>query len=173
MENEILQMFLYCVPSVITAVVAYYFFNSHLKNEEGRRRYLLHKETQKDILPVRLQAYERMTLFLERISPANLIVNSTPVNNDKDDYESRLIQQIENEFNHNISQQIYITEECWNIIRAAKNATIQFIRKVSLSEKIDTADKLREAVLNEFYDKQSPSSTAISFIKKELGELMG
>ena len=41
---KIIELFSYTLPAIITGGVAYYFFNSHLKNEEGRRRYLLHKE---------------------------------------------------------------------------------------------------------------------------------
>lgn len=173
MENQIIQLLFYCVPAAITGVVAFYFFGKHTENEEGRRRYLLHREAQKDALPVRLQAYERMTLFLERITPSNLIVNTAPIGNSKNDYEAMIIQQIETEYNHNIAQQIYMTEECWSIIKAAKNTTIQIIRKVAMSSKIDTADKLREAVLNEFMEKQAPSITAISYIKNEVSQIIG
>ena len=81
-----------------------------------------------------------------------------------------MIRTIENEFEHNLSQQIYLSDECWNIIKAAKSATIQMIRKVALSE-TDSADKLREDILNETMDRQSPSATALSFVKKEIGEL--
>jgi hypothetical protein len=70
-----------------------------------------------------------------------------------------------------LSQQIYLTDDCWNVIKATKNATIQIIRKVSMSEKVDSANKLREAVLNEFMDKQSPSITALQYIKKEVSDL--
>lgn len=173
MENQIVQLLFYCIPAVITGGIAYYFFNLHTKNEEGRRRYLLHKESQKDALPVRLQAYERMTLFLERISPAHIIINTNPNSSSKADYEAFLIQQIENEFNHNLAQQVYISEDCWGIIKAAKNATIQMLRKFSNNPEIESADKFREAVLTEFMDKQPPSATAISFIKKEITEIIG
>ena len=63
-----------------------------------------------------------------------------------------------------------MSDECWNIIKAAKNATIQAIRRAGMSES-DTADKLREDVLNATMDKQSPSATALGFVKKEINEL--
>ncbi len=50
-------MFGFLLPAVVTGVVAFYFFRLHTRNEEGRRRYLLHKESQKSALPIRLQAY--------------------------------------------------------------------------------------------------------------------
>lgn len=169
MEKEVLQLFAYAIPTIITGVIAYYFFNSHTKNEDGRRRYLLQKDAQKDALPIRLQAYERMTLFLERINPSKLLIRVSPVSADKNDYETLLVSTIENEFDHNLSQQIYISEECWNIIKAAKNATIQLIRKSNMSA--DSAEKMRENVLNELLEKQSPSNAALSYIKTEVSTL--
>ncbi|MDL5511917.1 hypothetical protein QSE00_08840 [Arenibacter sp. M-2] len=168
--EEIFQLFAYLLPAVVTGVVAFYFFRLHTRNEEGRRRYLLHKDTQKNTLPIRLQAYERMALFLERIAIPSLVVRVGPKNSNKNDYENLLIKSIENEFEHNLSQQIYMTDECWNIIKAAKSATIQMIRKAGMSES-DSADKLREDILNETMEKNSPSATALAYVKKEIGEL--
>ena len=163
-------MFAFLLPAVVTGAVAFYFFRLHTNNEEGRRRFLLHKESQKNALPIRLQAYERMALFLERIAIPSLVVRIAPKSSDKGEYENLLIRHIENEYDHNLSQQIYMSDECWNIIKAAKNATIQAIRKAGMSTS-DSSSKLREDILNETMDKQSPSATALAFIKKEIGEL--
>ncbi|NER11381.1 hypothetical protein SAMN06265375_103261 [Muriicola jejuensis] len=168
--DDIFQMFGFLLPAVVTGAVAFYFFRLHTRNEEGRRRYLLHKETQKSALPIRLQAYERLALFLERISIPNLVVRVAPKSADKAAYENLLIRNIENEYEHNLSQQIYMSDECWNVIKAAKSATIQAIRRAGMSES-DSADKLREDILNETMDKQSPSATALAFVKKEISSL--
>ena len=169
-DDGILQLFAYLLPAVVTGVVAFYFFRLHTRNEEGRRRFLLHKDSQKNTLPIRLQAYERMALFLERISIPNLVVRVSPVSSNKNDYEKLLIKTIENEFDHNLSQQIYMTDECWNIIKAAKSATIQMIRKTGMSES-DSSDKFREDILSASMDKASPSATALSYVKKEISDL--
>lgn len=169
-SDQIFQLFAYLLPSIVTGVIAFYFFRLHTNNEEGRRRFLLHKDSQKDTLPIRLQAYERMALFLERISIPSLVVRVAPASQDKNAYEALLTKSIETEFEHNLSQQIYMSEECWNVIKAAKNATVQMIRKAAMSE-AETADKLREDILNESMEKSSPSTTALSFVKKELGDL--
>lgn len=172
MEAEkVIDLLLYAVPALITGLIAYYFFKEHTKNEDGRRRFLLHKDIQVNTLPIRLQAYERMTLFLERITPAKLLIRVSPTSSNKESYEALLIANIEQEFEHNLSQQIYMSDECWNIINAAKNATIQLIRKASLLEKTNTANKLREVILTEMMEKRAPSDVALSFIKKEISEL--
>lgn len=168
--KEIFQLFAYLLPAVVTGIVAFYFFRLHTQNEDGRRRYLLHRDSQKNTLPIRLQAYERMALFLERIAIPNLVVRIKPNSTNKDEYERLLIRTIENEFEHNLSQQIYMSDECWSIIKTAKSATIQAIRSAGMSQS-ETSDKLREDILNETMEKQSPSATALAYVKKEISEL--
>ncbi|MDI5888631.1 MULTISPECIES: hypothetical protein [Flavobacterium] len=169
--TKIIELLSYTLPAIVTGLVAYYFFDLHTKNEEGRRRYLLNKEAQKNALPLRLQAYERMSLYMERINPTKLLIRITPISNDKNDYENLITAQIEQEFEHNLTQQIYMSDECWTIIVTAKNATIQMIRKANMSERVDNADKLREVVLSDLMEKQSPSNAALAYIKNEVGQL--
>ncbi|NOY48051.1 FIG00652545: hypothetical protein [hydrothermal vent metagenome] len=169
--EKIFEVFLYAVPAIITGMVAYYFFKEHTKNEDGRRRFLLHKDMQMNALPIRLQAYERMALFLERITPSKLLIRVSPTSSNEESYESLIIANIEQEFEHNLSQQIYVSDDCWNIIVAAKNATIQLIRKAGLLEKTGTANKLREVILTEMMEKRAPSDAALSYIKKEVSDM--
>ena len=169
--EKIFEVFLYAVPAIITGMVAYYFFKEHTKNEDGRRRFLLHKDMQMNALPIRLQAYERMALFLERITPSKLLIRVNPTSSNEESYESLIIANIEQEFEHNLSQQIYVSDDCWNIIVAAKNATIQLIRKAGLLEKTGTANKLREVILTEMMEKRAPSDAALSYIKKEVSDM--
>ena len=168
LATKIIDALLYALPALITGLIAYYFFKEHTKNEEGRRRFLLQKDMQINTMPLRLQAYERMVIFLERITPSKLLIRVVPTSSEKESYESLLIASVEQEFEHNLSQQIYVSDPCWNIICAAKNATIQLIRKASLLEKTNTANKLREVVLTEMMEKRAPSDAALSYIKQEV-----
>ena len=169
--TQIISYFAYLLPAIIVGLVAYYFFKGHTSNEEGRRRYLIQKEAQKNILPIRLQAYERLTLYLERIDPNKLLLRIKPYSDDLQKYESLLIQNIDNEYEHNLAQQIYITPECWNLVIAAKNATTQVIRQTSMNEKVDNSDKLRTFLLNHFMGEVTPSHKALMYVKKEVSEL--
>lgn len=171
MELDIISFLLYCIPAIITGVIAFLFFKQHIENENNRRNFLIQKDLQKDALPMRLQAYERMSLFLERIKPSKLLLRVKPSSSNKEDYESSLIANIEQEFDHNLAQQIYVTDKCWSITSTAKNATIQMIRKATLLDKVDSSDKLREAILSDMIDKRSPSDAALSFIKEEVSEI--
>ncbi|MFP9113741.1 hypothetical protein ACLI1A_07345 [Flavobacterium sp. RHBU_3] len=169
--NKFLELLFTAIPAVVVGVVAYYLFQSFFQNEDRRRRYALHRDAQKHALPLRLQAYERLTLLLERIDPTRLLIRLTPQSNDKTEYENYIIAQIELEYEHNLTQQVYVSAECWNVITTAKNATIQTIRKTNMSPRIDSANKLREELLSDLFDKQSPSSIALAHLKLEVAEL--
>lgn len=172
MESKFLEILAYTLPSIIAGAVAYYLFAAHFTDQQNNRKWLLQKENQKNALPLRLQAYERMVLFLERISFTKLLIRVSPLTQNKSDYENLLINSIEQEFEHNLTQQIYMSDQCWTIIVTAKNSTIQMIRKVNMSEKVTSADKLRETILYELLEKQSPSNAAIEFIKKEISSFL-
>lgn len=169
--TKLIELASYTLPAIITGLVAYNLFNSYFKDQQNTRRWLLQKDSQKDLLPLRLQAYERMTLLMERINPSQLLVRITPISDDKNEYANYVIAQVEQEFEHNLAQQIYISDECWSIITTAKNATIQMIRLAVKSEKAADANQLREVILGDLLEKQSPSSAALAFIKNEVGQL--
>ena len=165
------EIIAFTLPSLITGAVAYYLFDAHFKDQQNTRRWLLQKDNQSATLPLRLQAYERMTLFMERINPSQLMVRVNPISEDKKEYGNFVIAQIEQEFEHNLAQQIYISNECWSIIVTAKNATIQMIRLATQHEKVTNADGLRELVISDLLQKASPSSAALAFIRDEVSQL--
>ncbi len=171
MDFEIAPLLISLIPAILITFIAFYFFKLHTDNEERRRRFLLHKENQKQALPLRLQAYERIVLFLERISPGQLLTRMSPLGDDKKAYEILLTHTIDQEFEHNLTQQIYVSDECWNAVKTAKNTTIALIRKTILKQEVETAEKMREVILTEIIENGAPSDTALAFIKEEIGDL--
>ena len=171
--DKFIEVLLYAVPSLITGGVAYYLFDSYFKDQQNTRRWLLQKENQKESLPLRLQAYERLALFLERISPSKLLIRVAPISENKVDYQNFLIQNIEQEYEHNMTQQIYITDECWTMILTAKNTIIQNIRKTTLDKTVTNADQLREKILSNMLDGSSATQLALSYLKTEVIDILG
>ena len=143
--SKIIEIVSYTLPSLITGGVAYFFFTSYFKDQQNTRRWLLLRENQKESLPLRLQAYERMVLFLERIHPAQLLLRIAPPTEDKNDYATLLIHAIQTEFEHNLTQQIYITNECWDMINKSKTTTVQLIRKTSLNTEIAKCKSIKRS----------------------------
>ncbi|WP_298392412.1 hypothetical protein [Flavobacterium sp.] len=171
--DKIIELAFYTLPALITGAVAYYSFQTFSKSEEQRRRFNLLKENQKQALPLKLQAYERLALFLERTNPSKLLIRVAPITNDKVDYQNLLIQHIEQEFEHNLTQQIYVTNECWTMIVTAKNTLIQNIRKTTMNPEVANADKLRETILsNLFESSESATNLALSYLKTEIRDFL-
>jgi len=170
--SQLIPLITAIVPSIIIGAVAYFFFKQYTETEAGKSRYRLHQENQKIALPLRLQAYERLTLFTERMAIGALVTRVKAHSGDINAYANVLTASIDQEFEHNLAQQIYVSPGCWNVIRTAKNTTISIIRKTAQSENVSTSDELRETLLRDLLENTSPSDTALSYIKNEIGEIM-
>jgi hypothetical protein len=94
-STKIIELLSYTLPAIITGGVAYLLFNLYFKDQQHTRRWLNQKETQKQALPLRLQAYERIALFLERINPSKLLIRVTPISENKNDYADYIIATID------------------------------------------------------------------------------
>ena len=162
------QLLFNILPAVIVGLISFYFFQMHTSNEEKRRLFTLRQENQKIALPIKLQAFERMALFLERISIGKLLLRVKPKSNDLESYENLLVQTIDQEFDHNLAQQIYLTSECWNVIKTSKNATIGIIRRTAKQDGVSNADELRQQILNALMDQSAPTEAALEYIKNEV-----
>ncbi len=95
------------------------------EREEKVKILELKKETNKTTIPIRLQAYERIALLLERIHPRSVILRVPPNNTmDVKTYMFILQQNVQQEYEHNLSQQIYISPKLWETVNAAKNQMV-------------------------------------------------
>lgn len=167
-EVKILEIATYTLPAIITGGVAFGLLQKFFKNEENKRKFELLRENQRLGLPIRLQAYERIVLFLERINPINLMMRVEPNSLDPQSYATLLVHTIQTEYEHNIAQQIYFTQESWEIILKAKNSIITQIRRFSIEGEVASGEELRTKLLQELTQTESASAVAISFIKEEL-----
>ena len=167
-EVKILEIATYTLPAIITGGVAFGLLHKFFKNEENKRKFELLRENQRLGLPIRLQAYERIVLFLERINPINLMMRVEPNTLDPQSYATLLVHTIQTEYEHNIAQQIYFTQESWEIILKAKNSIITQIRRFSIEGEVASGEELRTKLLQELTQTESASAVAIGFIKEEL-----
>lgn len=167
-EVKLLEIATYTLPAIITGGVAFGLLHKFFKNEENKRKFELLRENQRLGLPIRLQAYERIVLFLERINPINLMMRVKPNSLDPQSYATLLVHTIQTEYEHNIAQQIYFTQESWEIILKAKNSIITQIRRFSIEGEVASGEELRTKLLQELTQTESASAVAISFIKEEL-----
>ena len=170
--EEALDILKYILPSLVVFGASYYVMKLFIENE-GRKRQLNFKvENAKIITPLRLQAYERVVLFLERITPSSLIMRLLKKDMPSFDFQTLLIQNIRDEFEHNLSQQIYISEPSWELTKNAKEEIIRLINTAAASVPDSaTATQLSQAIIQRTLDmKEMPTHKAISMIKKEIGK---
>lgn len=171
MEN-FLDALQYTIPSVVSAAAAILVVKAFIDKETKAKKHEYVLKNQKTITPIRLQAYERIVMFLERISPGNLITRVQQGGMTAKMLQMALLQQVRAEFEHNISQQIYITEESWEMAKNSKENLIKLINVASkdLDDK-STAFDLSKAILDVYLKVENPPiEMAIKRIKQEFHE---
>jgi hypothetical protein len=168
--DVLFEILKYALPSIFLLILTYMMLTNFMENEEKRRSYFLKKETQKSALPIRLQAYERLSLFLERITPDRLLVRLHSQGLDAKQYQALLVESIRAEFEHNLSQQIYVSEEAWRLVVDAKSATVGIINNIA-NEFDSKAEglELRKAILNRSIEMEGfPTKKALRYLKVEV-----
>jgi hypothetical protein len=110
------------LPASLVLYAVYLTVRSFIHRELESKRMEIRARSIETILPNRLQAYERMCLFLERISPPNLLLRLNNPGYTAREFHKVLLDEIRNEYNHNVSQQIYMSDEVWNMIRNVWNS---------------------------------------------------
>ena len=170
METKILESIAYILPATITGLVAYYMFNGFVKHINSEKKLEVLTAQKKEGLPIKLQACERLLLLCDRINPVKMLLRVPPISENTSDYLQLLIANIEQEFAHNLVQQIYISEATWTAIYAAKNAVINKLKQIA--QNAASANDLREKMLIEYSKSNPPTETAIDFIKNEVRKLL-
>jgi hypothetical protein len=125
------------------------------------------------ILPLRLQAYERFVLFLERIHPSNLMLRLNNPDLTALQLQSLLVRTIREEFEYNLSQQLYVSGNSWDLIKNAKEETIAMINHASsgLPEEARSSDLVKTVFEVAISRGKLPVETALEEIKRELQRL--
>ncbi|WP_439132831.1 hypothetical protein [Polaribacter sp.] len=170
MEDKILESIAYILPAAVTGFVAYYMFNSFIQQQNTEKKMQLMAQNKKESLPLKLQAYERMLLFCERINPVKMLLRVKPLSENTADYLQLILANIDQEFEHNLVQQIYISNDAWLSIIAAKRAIINKLKQVA--EVSNSANDFRENILIDYAKTLPPTETAIDFIKSEVRKLL-
>jgi hypothetical protein len=165
-----LEVLKYTLPALIVMGTAYLIIKTFIDDERQKRRIEFRTNNQKVITPIRLQAYERIVLFLERISPDSLIMRLQSPGLTSQKLQSDMLSLVRAEFQHNMSQQIYISNQAWEVTKSAKENIIKIINtagdKISPDAPLKEFNKkLLESIVS--YDKL-PNHTAIEFIKNEI-----
>ena len=158
------------IPASVVLYAAFLFVRSFVQKDIDLKKLEIRGRSIETVLPNRLHAYERMTLFLERMSPQNLLVRLNTGSMPAKDFQQLLLTEVRSEYNHNVSQQVYISEEVWELIKNAKEDLIVSINDAAseLGEEatsLDLSKKIFERTMAKTVD---PLSHALSELKREI-----
>ncbi|MBP7151601.1 MAG: hypothetical protein KBA43_02935 [Paludibacteraceae bacterium] len=158
------------IPALLVLLTAYLLLDRLLKNEEKRRGFELFKSNYAVITPIRLRAYERLMLVLERTTPNNLILNTLKSGMTNIELQSQLLNSIRQEFAHNLSQQIYVSDELWNYISAAHESLLRLINMcASQCQPNEPASLLAQKIVEVYAaSEETPTEVAILKLKEEV-----
>ncbi len=159
-------------PVLFMGLLCMYFMNTTLKKEQIKQRFQWAKAHQKEILPLQLQAYERITLFLERISIQKLVTRVSPVSGcSPEEYLQLLVATIDQELDHNLTQQLYLSNESWNAVLASKNMLIKDLYMMLKSSEAKEVTSYRNALLTSAID-QNATNMALQLLKADMKLLL-
>jgi hypothetical protein len=168
------DVFKITIPALMVFLTSYYLLKNMIRNDQDKRRQELILQNGRTVMPIRLQAYERIILFLERISLESLLVRVSTPDMTSVQLHSALLTTIRSEFEHNLSQQIYMTSQAWEVVKNARSGIIRIInteaeKMPANSTGMALSKRLLETIME--LDKE-PTRVAIDFIKAEVGKII-
>lgn len=168
------QVLTYTLPVVLIILACGVVMHIRFKIDEKKRNYELRKLSQKEITPIRMQAYERLALLLERTTPEHMLIGTNISDMSVLQLQQYLLQTIRAEFDHNMSQQIYVSEEVWAKIMLARNEMIAFVNAVVTQLPKDSTSITYAKSLIEGYASNgaTPHEGALEALKEEAAELL-
>jgi hypothetical protein len=162
------------LPALIVFFTAYFLLKNLIRNDQDKRRQELILQNSRTVTPIKLQAYERIILFLERISLESMLLRVSTSDMTAAQLHSVLLTTIRSEFEHNLSQQIYMSQQAWEVARNARSTMIKIIN--SEAEKMplnSTGMDLSKQLLEKIMElEKEPTRVAIEFIKAEVGRMI-
>jgi len=161
------------IPSVIVGGTAYILLKSLLDERQRIDQALLRNDAQKITLPLRLSAYERLMLLCDRADIANTMFRVRMPDMKVRELRGVLLMAINQEFEHNVSQQLYVSDMLWQIIRMAKNNTLAMVTMTGEDIDPDAPAEVLANALLQALDEQTitPLQTAILAVRMEAGKL--
>ena len=169
-----IEVLKYCIPALIVLLATWIVMHKLFNNEQQKREWELKRAAQKEISPIRLRAYERLALMLERTQPEHLLVDLDVSQMTVQQLQRRLLQTIRLEFDHNMSQQIYVSEQVWEQIVAARGQMLSFVTAMALQLPPDSTSLDYAKVLLTAYNTngETANEAALRVLKAEAATLL-
>ncbi|MBL4707676.1 MAG: hypothetical protein JKY48_04465 [Flavobacteriales bacterium] len=168
----VLEILKYTLPAGIVFVGVYFVLKSFLESEQRKAELKYRSDNFKLITPTKLQAYERMILFLERINLSNLVMRMYSNGMSAKDLQTTLLAVIRSEYDHNMAQQLYVPSRTWKLIKSAREETVKVINSCSEQLNDNSSGLELSQFILELVGKieTTPTEVAIEALKNELNK---
>lgn len=169
----ILEIIKYAVPALIVFLTVYFILKKYMENQLQLLAIQNRSKRSDQLVVSKLQAYERLMMFCERIHVPNLIYRLKTSQTNARLLENSLLIGIQQEFDHNLSQQIYVSEQLWKIIQLSKDQLINYImeQRVLLGDQASGEDLSRQLLQNLPGADKDPIAKAKQAIRAETSVL--
>jgi hypothetical protein len=172
--EAIIELLKIILPAAAVFLAVYFLVHKYFKDEQSRRDHELKKASLSMTTPQKIQAYERIVIFLERINPNSLVIRVNKHGYTSRQLHQELIHSIKSEYEHNISQQIFVSHNTWELVKTAKEELIKLINISATKVPGDApGNELAMMILNIVanVDKKMPNELALEYAKKEIAKL--
>ncbi len=173
--NEILEIIKYTLPALILFGTVWIIMRNMLEKESGKYKFELLAGNQKYVTPVRLQSYERIILLLERISVESMALRLQKPKMKSAHLQMLMLSTVRKEFNHNLSQQLYISSEAWTAVKYAKEQILRTVNvTASKTDPRTSATEFSKALMEVYSEIETrPIEAALEVIKREARRYFG
>lgn len=170
----LLELVKYIIAGLVVFFVAWFVIKDYIDNNRDIKVQELKKSTQAHTFPLRLQAYERVVLFLERINPSSMLVRLHVSGMSAKEMQNLILADVRAEYQHNISQQLYVSNQAWAVVKKIKEDTISLINDAmrSLPENAPGIE-LSKAILTHLatLEADNPYDVALTIVKQDIHRL--
>jgi hypothetical protein len=172
MTPQLLLLTLEILAIGAIASVVIYLFNLWIKHRERSWVFVLKQDNNKALAPLRISAYERIIVMLERITPQSMVMRHSATASNAAYLHMDLMRALREEFDHNISLQMYVSDECWNKVKRAREETGELYKVAFTRVKADSsaAEFGREILHLEATVGNSAIREALMAVRMEMGK---
>lgn len=163
----------YFIAGMGVVSATYYMLKPHLDRSDQIQLLEFQKNISNQTLPLRLHAYERVVLYVERINPASILLRLNAGSYSARELHTIVIEEIRNEYQHNIAQQVYVSSRAWGMLRRVKDDTISIITNAvkGLPDDATGLELSRTVLMHISTLEENPYDVALSVIKKDMEKL--
>lgn len=175
--QTLLEIVKYTVPGLVVLGSSYLIVQKFLVTQTQRKQLAIFQDAQDVTLRLRLQAYERLVMFIERISPMQVVARLYHPSMSVHDLRHAIVTTIRAEFEHNLSQQIYVSKNAWETVKNVKEQEINMVHNISKSLDPDASAKELHGHILDYVNKISgdgelPTEVALHILNEEVKRVL-